>query len=448
MPEAEIAVPVLDVLASLVDKSLAVWEASAADTRQSEEGRYRLLETVRQYASERLAQSAETTATRRRHRDFFLHLAETAEANTAGPEAPRWLARLDHDHDNLRGALDFCSGSEEHDDAEPGLRLAAALDTFWSSRGYLSEGRRRIAALVARPQSQTLALRKRRANALVVGSNFAACQGDYQSAETALEEALALYRAVSSANGAAVALVSLAYLRDDPALRQRYSEECLALWREAGNQRGIAAMLNQLGGAAGDQGDYARCRRLLGESLAIFRALESKADTARVLHSISYHAFLWGDFAFARVQEEESLSLHREIGNRLWELVNLQHLGWVCCALGDYAAAIGHLRASLLFQNEVEDEQEMTTAFECLGDIAVVQRRWEQAARFFGFSETLRKRNPRLKPAEGRPQTTQQQVPQLRDALGEEAFSAAWAHGTAMTPETATRYALGLLREA
>lgn len=125
---------VLDLLTRLVDKSLVL-----ADTRYGD-ARYRLLETIRQYSRDRLAEAGEATEVRRRHRDWYLALAEQAEPKLRGHEQEFWLSRLETEHDNLRTALEWSLTDAE--DAEPGMRLSAALAYFWRTRDYFTEGSR------------------------------------------------------------------------------------------------------------------------------------------------------------------------------------------------------------------------------------------------------------------------------------------------------------------
>ena len=160
---------ILDLLASLVDKSLVLVD-------QQEEIRYRLLETVRQYGREKLEESGEAERVRRRHANYYLALAEEAERGLSGSDQAPWLARLETEHDNLRAALRWSLGGGE---AEPGLGLAAALWSFWYTRGHLSEGRRWLESAVfenGRLRTRT------KARALGGAGYIALFQGEYEAA--------------------------------------------------------------------------------------------------------------------------------------------------------------------------------------------------------------------------------------------------------------------------
>jgi predicted ATPase/DNA-binding SARP family transcriptional activator len=434
---------VLDLLTCLVDRSLVIVEEAGAAAvipgpppSVPHPTRYRMLETVREYGWERLAESGETQAARRRHRDYFLRLAEAARESSDGGDEPGGMARLEQEHDNLRAALDFCAADAES--IETGLRLAVVLHPFWTAGG-LSEPHRRCAALLAHPGAQ--APTRGRADLLLVGAHLASNQSDDEEAALLLNEALAIYRAIHDPEGIASALHVLADTCHDRATRQTYLEESLAMSQEIGDRRGIAAALNRLGVLAYDRGDYARSRQLLGESLAIYRELESKSEIAHVLHNMSCHAYLQGDFPEAKTLEEEALQLHRETGNRLWQLIILQHLGWVSLCLGDVDAARSQIQASLRLQKQVGRKLELVMALDCLGDLAHLEQQWERAACLWGAAEALRQAHD-LWPTPGRPGRLEERVAEARQNLGAGAFARAWDRGQAMSMEQALDYAL------
>jgi predicted ATPase len=193
---------VLELLAHLVDKSLVTtWEKGG-------ETRYRLLETIRQYGTEKLDEFGEKADIRRRHAVFYAGVAEIAERELGGPDQARWLGHLESEHDNLRAALSWAFG--ERGDAALGVMLAARLWGFWSARGYLNEGRRWLESATSRGGSAAT-----------------------------LDRAKAL-------NGAGV----LAMVQDDADVAKVYIEEGLALFRETGDKEGIASALTNLGSVA------------------------------------------------------------------------------------------------------------------------------------------------------------------------------------------------------
>jgi predicted ATPase len=179
-----------EILHALVDRSLLRWNAAAEESK-----RFDLHELLRQYAYEQLAEAGEEQATRTRHLDFFLDLAETARPGLDGTEAPAWMERLEAELDNFRAALDWSLLNEEG--VLAGLRLASALAEFWGRKGYLSEGRTRLEALLARMDANPSAGDRTQ-------SNFAFAQNCF-------EESLRLYRACGNTHGSAVALRRLGH---------------------------------------------------------------------------------------------------------------------------------------------------------------------------------------------------------------------------------------------
>jgi predicted ATPase len=193
---------ILDLMASLVDKSLVIAET------QGGEARYRPLETVRQYAWERLAESHEVTDLRRRHRDWFLEFAERAEPKLLGPEQVRWLERLEADHDNLRAALEW---TRREQNTEFSLRLAGALHYFWFMRSNQSEGREWLEDALSRNEAVPARVR---AKAVYAAGNMAwsGVANDRARAENLLNESLALFRELKDISGIAYALHALAHV--------------------------------------------------------------------------------------------------------------------------------------------------------------------------------------------------------------------------------------------
>jgi len=245
----------LDLLTSLVDKSLVIYEEREGKSR------YRLLETIREYGGYRLQQSGQEKVWRSRHLQFFLALAEEAESKLTGAEQGEWLERLQEEHDNLRIALQW--GQQDKDSQEASLLLAGSLCLFWDIHGYWSEGREHLQAALS--QEAAYKKTKARAKALNGAGNLAYRQGDYATAR-------ALY------------------------------EESLAIRRELGDKNGIADSLSNLGEMAKEQGDYAAARALYEESLAIRRELGDKYGIAYTLEAIA-------ELAAAQGQSEPAAKL-------------------------------------------------------------------------------------------------------------------------------------------
>jgi predicted ATPase/class 3 adenylate cyclase len=227
---------VVDLLASLVDKSLILFEEPDGN------GRYRLLETVRQYGREKQADEEQGDILRSRHAAFFLALAEEANEKLMGPEQAAWADRLETEHDNLRAALDWYVKAPE--DALPGLRLSGALQRFWWVRGHMTEGRQRYAAVLANDASAEPTAE--RALALQGAGNLAFQQSDLNEADRCYQQVLEIRGAIGDRPGTAGPLASLGnvahYQGDYPRARSLF-EEALVINRETGNRLWEAACL-------------------------------------------------------------------------------------------------------------------------------------------------------------------------------------------------------------
>ncbi len=381
----------LDLLTSLADKSLVGAEQHLGATR------YRLLETVRQYARDRLLEGGDGEEWRDRHLAHFLSLAEEAAPHLEGADQA-WLERLEAEHDNMRGALEWSLTASPGPEA--GLRLAGAIWWFWFVRGHYAEGRAWLSGLLAaEPAGQSKAAR---AKALNGAGLLAWRQGELLAARALLEESQAIRRELGDRMGMARSLNNLglvAWGHRDSA--RALFEECLAIWRELGDRRGIATSLANLGGLAVGQGDYAVARTLLEESLALLRELGNRHIMGITLSNLGIVAHGQGDYAAARTIHEESLAIRREIGDRLG----------------------------------------MADSLEELAAVAALERP-DRAARILGATERLREEIGAPLPASRRSRY-EGQVATARAAIADEdAFDRAWQEGRSLTLEHAIELAL------
>jgi predicted ATPase/class 3 adenylate cyclase len=352
----------LDLLTSLVDKSLVQADEHGNATR------YRMLETVRQYARDRLLESGGGERWRDRHLGHFLHLAEEAEPHLTDAQQRAWFNRLETEHDNLRAALGWSSA--DGGDAARGLALAGALWRFWSVRGYPGEGRGWFAGLLGATSAVAPLVR---AKALSGAGVLAREQGDYVAASAQHEESLAIRRALNDPQGIANSLSNLGSVareEGDFARARALHGESLALRRAAGDLQGIATSLNNLGLLAREQGDYAAARRHYDESLAIDRQIDDRRSIAVSLNNLGGMAFDLGDYAAARELHEESLAIRRELGDRRGIASSLTNLGDVTLELGHHAAAQALIDEGLAIRRELGDRRGIAISLSTLGCVA------------------------------------------------------------------------------
>jgi non-specific serine/threonine protein kinase len=419
---------VVYVLIGLIEQSLVI-----AD----EDGdRYRMLETVREYAKEKLVVSGEVEAARLRHRDYFLALAEEADQKLKGEDQAAWLQRLDKDHGNLRSALDW---SLLEAGSEAGLRLCKGLWRFWWQRGHFAEGRGWCAELLGKPGAEQRT--RARAYALNAAGVLAYFQGDYPAARVRVEESLAIMRDLGYREGIANTLCNLGMVAsrqgDSPAARALY-EDSLAIYRELGDEWGTAGLLMNLGTVAIEQSDYPVGRALLEETLSIYRKIGDQWYIATSLANLGESIFLQGDYPAARALYEESLAIYRELGNRWCIARVLTNIGEVACEQGDFASAKGMHHESLQIKRELGDRQGIAMSLEHVGAVLAATT----SVRVLGAAERLREEI-------GSPmfpyQRTQydRRVAAAREAISDDAaFDRAWQEGRALTLEQAIELVL------
>jgi non-specific serine/threonine protein kinase len=326
---------VLDRLTGLVDKSLVVAFEPGVPPAAAGGARYRLLETVRQYAGERLAAAGEAAAVRARHRDWYLVLAERAAPELDGPHQVEWLNDLEAKRDNLRAAQDWSRA--EPGGAESELRLAATLGRFWRRRGPVSEGRRWLTAALARcdsasPGTHPDAPTPTRALALTWAGILAYMDGDVRNSRPLLEQSVALSRELGDARLLARALRHLGALCEfageaDAAVT--YLEEALPLARQAGDTV-VAEVLFDLGNGARLRGDLATAQRQLDDALVHARAAGDFVPASAILMALGRLALAQGDYATARRRLDEGLAAAHAVGDRIhgppwnrWRLARL-----------------------------------------------------------------------------------------------------------------------------
>jgi tetratricopeptide (TPR) repeat protein len=419
---------VLDLLSRLVDKSLVIAETAL------DEGRFRLLETVRQYARTPLVEAGEATDTLRRHRDWYLVLVERAAPEFfRGPESSSWLKRLDREHDNLRVALQW--SEDEPGEQADGLRLAAALWRFWEIHGDLIEGRGWLERMLARTKGELSALR---ANALTGAGVLAFTQGDYRGAATFHEESLSLHRRLGdphSISYAANNLANAALLEGDHATARELYEESILISKEMGDLRGAAFGLINMADVVARAGNDPAARALFDESIATFRQFGDRWGEAFALDSFAVVVCRQGDYESAEALHQQALAISRELDDGRRVARALMHLADVAARRGHFDQAKSQCRESLAIRQELRDMPGLASAMENLAWIVMVEDP-DSAARLVGSAEALREAIRAPVPPSWRADY-EARLRSLQSRLEERRFEAARNLGRTMAPAEA-----------
>ncbi|MCI0475311.1 MAG: NB-ARC domain-containing protein, partial [Anaerolineales bacterium] len=424
----------LDLLTALIDRSLVVVEQKGNDTR------YRLLETVRQYAREKFAQAEqnESEIFARRHRDWFLQFAEQAEPHILASEQLEWCERLEHDMENFRAALTWSLAQTDPDNAGKTLRLARALAWFWSNRGYWNEAHTWFERSLENP-----IIVYARTGVLVGLGGLEFFMGKPTRSAELFEESLALYRQFGDKEGIAFAASAVAgFAPCDPIRANALFEEAHALaqelntdWLSAEIYIGHAMFVHR-------QGDLSLASTLYASALDYARRSGNRFFIGNALKYWGDLALTQGDDDHAAALFTESLQVHRELGDKNSMADDLFCLGLVALRCQDTRQARTFNEQSLALRREMGNTRGILECLRAFSQVAATEQRYEHAARLLGAAEPLCEM---LNEKDHR--AFEDEVNALRAQLGDAAFETARAVGRAMTMEQAIEYALENLKE-
>ena len=439
--EAVIGAGALDLLAALVDKSLVVAEEEDGEVR------YRLLETIRQYARDKLLDSGHAAQVRDRHLAYYLQLVGEAEPKLEGPEMVPWLDRLATEHGNLRAALEWAPAR----DPDAALRLASGLTSFWQRRGFLTEGRRILGESMARfdamSPSDADATGERmavRAKALWCGGTLAFGQGEINVARTMLDEAVVLAREHGTPKVLVDALAMLGFTTvalGDEAASQAVIEEGVRVASTSNYKQGIAALHGVQGEFARHfRDDFAAVLAHAEEGVRLVREIGNPWFLAIDLFGLGIGTSLRGNYEEAEAIFAESEALFRDVGDI--HLVNVvkSERAHIERRRGNYARALDLYRETVEAWSEFGQQAGLAHELECIAFIAVAQSQPERAAQLLGAAESIRQDiGAPMSPFE-RPEYDAA-VSALRTQMDGEALASAWAEGRTLTPDQALEIA-------
>ena len=420
-------------LSCLVDKNLI----QRVDQGEAEP-RFAMLETIREYALERLTESGEQSAVRRSHAAYCLVLAEEGNPELSPPDRGRWLARCDVEIDNFRSALDWLFQTR---DLDWSLRLCVALFRFWDMREHLAEGRARLETVLRLAGSDRSNERAR--VALFLGA-LATTQGDYPAAESALEKSLCLYEELGDQSGIAASLNALAASardRGDYSAAQSNFERSLACWRMLSDRLAIARCLHNLANVVKVRGDYPRARWALREATDIFEQLGDRTGAAWSINQQGDVARAQNDMAAARGLYQRALSAFREAGDPWGSARSLTDLAYIDCEQGDHLAARTAFREALEIFAGLGHRRGAARALEGSACLALAQGYAERALKLAAAAAHLRELiSAPLHQAE-QSKLDQTLLPAW-ESLTEAEGKRAWTQGSAMSLQEAIQYSL------
>jgi len=337
---------VIDGLSALIDKSLV-----RREDQPGGEARFTMLETIHEYALERLASGEDSEQVHQAHAEHFCRLALQAELHLTGPEQRRWLDLLQAEHDNMRAALNW---AEKQNLGQLALRISGALWRFWIVRGFMVEGERKLQDVLAIPSAS-----ERSADRAKVLNGLGTIKHElshYGSARPILEESLAIWREVGDKAGVATALNNLGWVAmflGDYALCRSLSEEALAIHRESGNKRGVALSLNNLGWTATFECEFLKAKQLLEQSLKIRKELGDPRGTAFLQLNLSWPEYKLGESERALSMVREALDVLRSLADRQITSWGLLTTGIILEDRGEYADALVPLEESIATMKEI-----------------------------------------------------------------------------------------------
>ena len=379
---------VFDLLVALVEKSLVECDAGRE--------RYRMLETVREYAQQRLEATPDSAkAARTRHVEYFVDLAERARPELWGPAQGEWLKRLDPDRDNFLAALEFCERIDRG--AEQGLKLVYALQLYWLPRGLIELGYRLTVEALSRQGAELRDLNRS-------GAQYAACQ--------------------------------LAYFMGRYENARDHAQECLAIAREFGIRERAASALLLLGYAANALGERVAAKQHFEESAALARELGDKSRLSFALNALAGHYQERNDLVAAEPLFEEALALARELGDQETIAIGLPNLARLLVEKGDRERVPGLLCEGLAIAQAIGFARGKQIVLEVAADLAVLRGEWRRAARLFGSAEAQLE-SMGLKRTPEDDAVLRRWIAQAREALGNDAFAASECEGRALPYEDA-----------
>jgi predicted ATPase/class 3 adenylate cyclase len=387
---------VLDLLAQLVNKSLVITDCDGGEVC-----RYGMLETIRQYAQEKLLESDEAEALRDRHLDYYLRFAQEAEPDLKSNKIPSRLEQLDAELDNLRMALGWAFSGVKGARIESGLNLASTLRNYWEIRGLLGEGgdwcRKGLQIL---PREGNSWIRTRARACYMVAYDVIEGASDFSRASEArqlLEESIELYQASHDRLGVAESQCLLGFClvnkyalathisqpRPEYPLAHALGSQGLAICRELGDESDLALALYWNASIEYYGMELATAYAYAEESLSLLENIGDRLRIGMALSLLSWYHFLQGDLTLAQRYSQRAMAVAQELNNKPVVMVNTQLSGVIAYYQQDFQQMAGHFQVTLRFSREIGGLSWRMFSLRGLGIAALRQNQWSQAAEFF-----------------------------------------------------------------
>jgi tetratricopeptide (TPR) repeat protein len=430
-PSEDLTTNVLDGMESLAGQSL-IHQTQMADG----EPRFSMLETIREYAVERLVHSPDEALTRRVHAAYCLVLAEEGSEQTTAAESDAWVARCDLELDNFRSALDWTIRTRQ---TEWGLRLGAALHEFWGRRESYVEGRERLLALLQLPADEKT--QKVRARVLFGAADMSWNRGDHSTAQDMLRVQLEIYRALGDVAWMLTALNGLGagyYTLGELESARAVYEQCLKLSQDAGNERGVAQTLNNLAMLRQASNDFAGAKPLCEQALAIFTRIQDISGAAWLQSRIGDLERKSGDLRAAAAAYERAMTLFEKSGDRRGLARTMVDFAVLMFEEGNHTEAHATLGKAIKSFQDMGNRRGVARAMQEFAEFAACRGDANRALRLAGAAGALR-HSIGAAVLDGHDRSAN--LDAARRALGNAALDAEMA-GWAMGIEAAIQYAL------
>lgn len=432
--ENKLDVPVLEGLASLVDKSMLQHEL-----RANGEPRFMLLETLREYALERLDVNEQLSVFRRRHASFFLEFVESIEPGPKKPNLSVWMKDLEEEHDNLRAALQWAL---ENNDIESALRIAGAIWRFWQIHGHVEEGSKWMSMILDRPEKQAS---MSRAKALWGAGWLGMVMGNLTQSRAYFEEGAAIARLLNDDHYLGLSLHgqgAVARAQGDFDHSRAAFEESLPLFKGLENTENVAWTFEHLGVTAIEQADFAQAGAYLSQGLALFQELDQRWPCAEALTFLGHTALQQANYVLAQKRYEDALAIYVELEDKLNIATINSYIGATLFGRGDYVKSVTLYKENLLLSHELKDHWGLGWGMERLAEAAEKLNKPEHAARLWGAADSLRRVSGVLWHPGFHSYYTEQRFAALKSLLGEARWNELWQEGQTMSTAQAVKIAL------